>query len=61
LIERKEHPDDTRAKLVVLTNYEIEVAGQAIKTVEKLDIDFSPKLQPKLDEFNRNMLALLGD
>lgn len=58
LLERKEHPTDTRAKTVALTSAGIEIIQQAIVTVETFDRDFFSVLGDQTSGFNRQLIRL---
>lgn len=60
LIERQEHPTDTRAKMIVLTENGIKITRKAVKIIEKFDIDFFQSLGEKTHGFNIELLALLN-
>lgn len=60
LIERREHPTDTRAKTITLTDNGLKVTRQAIKIIEKFDTDFFLPLGGKMQEFNNGLLILLN-
>lgn len=59
LIEREEHPTDTRAKTITLTENGIKITRQAVKIIEKFDINFFSSLGDKTHDFNFSLLALL--
>ncbi len=59
LIERKEHPTDTRAKIVVLTEKGKKVSSQAVKIIEKFDNAFFEPLSGAAKKFNGLLLTLL--
>lgn len=60
-IKRQEHPTDSRAKTVALTDKGLKTAKQAVTAVEKFDKDFFSKLKPSLAAFNKNLLTLLNE
>jgi DNA-binding MarR family transcriptional regulator len=57
-ISRQEHPTDTRAKVIRLTNEGAKVLQRALTAVENADIDFFSALGNKLSSFNQNMVKL---
>ena len=57
-IIRQEHPTDTRAKVIKLTNEGAKVLQKALTTVENADIDFFSVLGKNLTLFNQNMVNL---
>ena len=57
--ERKEHSNDTRAKIVSLTELGKKVIKQAVKTVEHFDQVFFEPLGDKAKDFNKKMLLLI--
>lgn len=57
-ISRQEHPTDTRAKVIRLTNEGAKVLQRALTAVENADIDFFSILGNKLSSFNQNMIKL---
>ncbi|MCE9501114.1 MAG: MarR family transcriptional regulator [Leptospira sp.] len=59
LLKRREHPTDTRAKTVELTDSGKILVRQAVKTVEKFDFDFFRILGNGTNSFNRNLGLLL--
>ena len=58
-ISRQEHPTDTRAKIIKLTNEGATVLQKALTTVENADIDFFSVLEDKLPSFNQNIARLI--
>jgi DNA-binding MarR family transcriptional regulator len=60
LIQRHEHLRDTRAKTVGLTEEGKKIIKKAIVTVEKFDKAFFLLLGNRVNDFNRNLLVLLG-
>ncbi|WP_312288458.1 MULTISPECIES: MarR family winged helix-turn-helix transcriptional regulator [Bacteroidota] len=58
-ISRQEHPTDTRAKVIKLTNEGAEVLQKALTAIERADIDFFSILDNKLSIFNQNMVNLI--
>lgn len=57
-ITRQEHPTDTRAKVIKLTNEGAKVLQKALTTVENADIEFFSVLGNNLPTFNQNMTNL---
>ncbi len=57
-ISRQEHPTDTRAKVIRLTNEGAKVLQIALTAVENADIDFFSVLGNNLSSFNRSMVKL---
>lgn len=57
-ISRQEHPTDTRAKVITLTNEGAKVLQKALTAVENADIDFFSVLGNKLSSFNQDMVKL---
>lgn len=60
LLKRQEHATDTRAKTVILTEEGEKIAKLAVKTVEKFDTDFFQSLSGNLNDFNKQLIALLA-
>ena len=60
LVQRQEHPTDTRAKTVGLTDSGKKVIKQAVKTVESFDGVFFSTLGSKAQLFNEQLLTLLN-
>jgi MarR family transcriptional regulator, organic hydroperoxide resistance regulator len=60
LIQRKEHPADTRAKLIELTEVGKAVCKKAIRRVSTFDEQFFSQLGNQAEELNKNLLSLLG-
>lgn len=58
-ISRQEHPTDTRAKVIKLTNNGGEVLQKALTAVENADIDFFAVLGNELRSFNLYMVNLI--
>ena len=56
-IRRQEHPKDTRAKIIELTEEGAEILQKALVQVEDFDIDFFSAID-HIDVFNENMLRL---
>lgn len=61
LLTRQEHPTDTRAKTVALTQSGIDLTVKAVKTVEEFDHAFFSKLGNETGDFNRKLAILLGE
>jgi MarR family transcriptional regulator, organic hydroperoxide resistance regulator len=59
-IQRQEHATDTRAKTVGLTEDGKKIVKKAIVAVEKFDAEFFSVLGGKTSEFNKNLVAFLG-
>ncbi|SMD32002.1 transcriptional regulator, MarR family [Reichenbachiella faecimaris] len=57
-ISRQEHPTDTRAKVIKLTNEGANVLQKALTAVENTDMDFFSALGDKLSSFNQNLVDL---
>jgi DNA-binding MarR family transcriptional regulator len=57
-ISRQEHPTDTRAKVIKLTNEGAEVLQKALTAVENADIEFFSVLGNNLPTFNQNLIYL---
>jgi DNA-binding MarR family transcriptional regulator len=57
-ISRQEHPTDTRAKVIKLTNAGAKVLQKALTAVENADIEFFSVLGNNLPNFNQNMTYL---
>jgi len=57
-ISRQEHPTDTRAKVIRLTNEGAKVLQKALIVVENADIEFFSVLGNNLPSFNQNMTNL---
>lgn len=58
-ISRQEHPTDTRAKVIKLTNEGAKVLQKALTAIETADIDFFSAIGDKLPSFNSAMLNLI--
>ncbi|WKK75258.2 MarR family transcriptional regulator [Marivirga salinae] len=58
-IHRQEHPTDTRAKVIKLTNEGAEILQKALIVVENTDIEFFSVLGNNLPSFNKNMANLI--
>ncbi len=59
LIMRQEHPTDTRAKTVALTEKGKEVIKKAVVTVESFDNKFFAPLGNMTGAFNKKLITLL--
>ena len=59
LLQRKEHPTDTRAKIIELTANGQKITKLAIKTVEIFDGMFFDPLGDKTQDFNKKLNSLL--
>ena len=59
-LSRKEHPVDTRAKVIALTDAGAEILQRALKAVEDTDIAFFSVLGADLAVFNRCLERLAG-
>lgn len=60
MLKREEHATDTRAKIVVLTEEGTKITKKAITIVEQFDKAFFSILENKSQDFNRNLLTILG-
>lgn len=60
LLKRQEHPTDTRAKIVKLTDTGSKIAKQAVVTVEDFDKKFFSSLGVDVKRFNKMLLGLLS-
>jgi len=58
-IKRQEHPTDTRAKMVALTEFGQKNITQAIYTVEQFDKKFFGLLENQAKKFNSKLMLLL--
>ena len=58
LVERREHPQDSRAKVVVLTDIGRERMNQALPLVEAIDQTYFGQLGIQVSDFNRLLLKL---
>ena len=58
-ITRQEHPTDTRAKIIKLTNTGEAVLQKALIEVVNADLDFFSALDEDLSSFNSNMVKLI--
>jgi len=59
LIERAEHPTDTRAKIITLTAAGLQITRKAVKIIEHFDASFFSSLGDKTKAFNGKLLQLL--
>ena len=60
-IKRQEHPTDTRAKIIQLTEEGAEILQKALVEVENSDIEFFSVIGDNLNSFNKNMLELITE
>ena len=60
-IKRQEHPTDTRAKIIQLTEEGAEILQKALIEVENSDIEFFSVIGNNLNSFNKNMLELITE
>lgn len=58
-ITRREHPTDTRAKIIKLTQQGAEVLQKAVVQVERADAQFFSALETNLTSFNTTMTKLI--
>lgn len=58
-IIRQEHPTDTRAKIIKLTNNGFKVLQKALIVVENVDKEFFSFLNKDMHTFNQNMNLLI--
>ena len=58
LVERREHPQDSRAKVVFLTDIGRERMNQALPLVEAIDQTYFGQLEEQLSAFNRLLIKL---
>lgn len=58
-IKRYEHPTDTRAKIIKLTNKGAEVLQEAIIKVENTDLEFFSAINANIKNFNNDMMKLI--
>ena len=58
LVERREHPQDSRAKVVFLTDIGRERMNQALPLVEAIDHTYFGQLGIQVSDFNRLLLKL---
>ncbi|MDO6437890.1 MarR family transcriptional regulator [Cyclobacterium sp. 1_MG-2023] len=59
-IQRHAHPNDTRAKIIKLTEEGATVLQKALTEVEHADLDFFSVLGDELEFFNKNMRELMS-
>lgn len=59
LVIRTEHPVDTRAKTVGLTEEGIRITRLAVVAVEKFDREFFSVLEPELEKFHSGIKQLM--
>ena len=59
-ISRHEHPTDTRAKVIKLTDSGSIILQKALTAVEEADIDFFASLGEDQKLFNNNMLTVIN-
>lgn len=59
-IRRQEHPTDTRAKVIELTNTGSIILQKALTTIEEADIEFFKSLGENQTLFNKNMLTIIN-
>ena len=58
LVERREHPQDSRAKVVFLTDAGRERMNQALPLIEAIDQTYFGQLEEQLSAFNRLLIKL---
>ena len=58
-ISRREHPVDTRAKVIALTEEGATLLQQALRVVEDTDLEFFSVLGEELPAFNWTMVRIL--
>lgn len=58
-ISRQEHPTDTRAKVIKLTDGGAKVLQQALTTIEQADMEFFSALGDDLSLFNQQMVSVI--
>ena len=58
LVERREHPQDSRAKVVFLTDAGRERMNQALPLIEAIDQTYFGQLEEQLSVFNRLLIKL---
>lgn len=58
LVERREHPQDSRAKVVFLTDIGRERMNQALPLVEAIDQTYFGQLGSQVSAFNRLLIKL---
>jgi len=59
-LTRQEHPTDTRAKVIKLTDNGSKVLQKALIAIENADIDFFSAISNDLKLFNQNMQKLIN-
>ena len=59
-ISRQEHPTDTRAKVIELTNSGSIILQKALTAIEEADIEFFDSLGEDQTLFNKNMLTIIN-
>lgn len=59
-ISRQEHPTDTRAKVIKLTNSGSIILQKALTAIEEADIEFFDSLGENQTLFNKNMLTIIN-
>lgn len=59
-IRRQEHPTDTRAKVIELTNTGSIILQKALNAIEEADIEFFKSLGENQTLFNKNMLTIIN-
>ncbi|MFC0776972.1 MarR family winged helix-turn-helix transcriptional regulator [Flavobacterium sp. HJSW_4] len=60
-ITRREHPEDTRAKIIQLTRSGETVLQKALIEIENADIDFFSPLEKNLSSFNSYVVNLIDE
>lgn len=60
-VKRIEHPTDTRAKIVTVTESGKEIIKKAVVSVELFDSNFFASIKKNSGEFNNQLLQLLKD
>ena len=58
LVERREHPKDSRSKIVSLSESGFSILNRALPLVEAVDQEFFGKLDQNLLEFNQWLMDL---
>jgi len=59
-ISRQEHPTDTRAKVIELTNSGSIILQKALTAIEEADIEFFASLGKDQKLFNKNMITIIN-
>lgn len=59
-ITRQEHPSDTRAKIIQLTDEGAQVLQQALTAIEQADTVFFSALGTNLSMFNQSMVGIIA-